>query len=312
MFPAQKFDWRAGMMGFLRTRRRRPVFEEHSAPGSSLLDARKVTKQANTTRVFQSGEPLLTTAIILRTKDYGEADQLVVFFSKELGRVTGIAKNARKSRWRFAGHLESLSLTELRLRPRKRDGLVWIEESCVLDGRLDLRRDIRKVAWAQYFVELTCVFLPEAHPDPSLHDFLLEFLHDLETSHPSPVMLILDELRFLGLLGYGPRFDACPLCGKEIAQGHPAYFNARAGGACHFQCVAAGQDEYVLLSPAALAVARRTSGLDKVSAARIRLNRQALNELRSALSAFVRYLRGAEIHALTFMEKLDSSSIESE
>ncbi|MGC9028316.1 MAG: DNA repair protein RecO [Desulfomonilaceae bacterium] len=254
----------------------------------------------------------MTTAIILRTKDYGEADQLVVFFSKELGRITGIAKNARKSRWRFAGHLESLSLTEMRLRPRKRDGLVWIEESCVLDGRLDLRRDIHKVAWAQYFVELTCVFVPEAHPDPAVYDFLLAFVHDLETSTPTPVMLLLDELRFLGLLGYGPRFDSCPLCGKELAQGHPAYFNARAGGACHLQCVNAGQEEYIMLSPAALAVARRAPVLDRVSAARIRLNRHALGELRSALSTFVRSLRGGELHTLSFMEKLASSSIDAE
>jgi len=243
----------------------------------------------------------------MQTRDYGEADALAIFFSRELGRISGIAKNARKSRWRFAGHLEPLSLTELLLRPRKKDGLVWIDESSVRVGHLSLRQDINKVAWAEYFVELTCTFLPEAHPDSAIYDFLLAFLHELDASNVSPVRLIMEELRFLGLLGYMPRFDSCSLCGKGLLQGQPAYFDPKAGWACHPQCTVGPQREYIKLSPAALAVAKRASMVDKVAAGRIRLNAQAISELRSALTAFVRCLRGGEIHALLFMEKLHSA-----
>ena len=249
---------------------------------------------------------MLTTGIILQTRDYGEADELAVFFSKELGRMTGIAKNARRSRWRFAGHIEPLSVTELLLRQRKKDNLVWIDECCVRSGHLNLRHDIFKVAWAEYFVELTCIFSPEGHPDPPIYDFVCEFLDELDASNITPVRLIMQELRFLGLLGYMPRFDKCPICGKELIQGQNAYFDPRAGGACHPECTTGPHRECIKLSPAALAVANRAASIDKVAAARIRLHKQSIDELRSALTAFVRCLRGGEIHALLFMEKLNS------
>ncbi len=249
----------------------------------------------------------MTTAIILQTRDFGEADVLTLFFSKELGRMSGIAKNARKSRWRFAGHLEPLSIAELVLRPRKKDNMVWIDESWVRFAHLNLRRDINAVSWAEYFVELTCSFLPEGQPDIQIYEFLVLFFRELDTSNSTPVKLIMDELRFLGLLGYRPRFDLCPICGKELVQGETAYFDPKAGGACHPRCVASSEKGYIRLSPAALAVARRATFVDKVAASRIRLNSQAISELRSALTAFVRWLRGGEVHALLFMEKMSGA-----
>ena len=141
-------------------------------------------------------------SIILKKYDFGEADELVVFLSRELGWLRGVAKNAKKSRIRFGGHLEPLSLVDFTLRPRKKDDLVWIDESQVIRGFLLIRSDVAKVARAQYFLELCSVFLPEDHPDPVLFDFTLNFLESLEADLPNPVRLLLDEIRLLGILGY--------------------------------------------------------------------------------------------------------------
>ena len=45
-------------------------------------------------------------ALILKHMDYGEADRIVVVFSKERGKVRAIAKGVRKLHSRKAGHLE--------------------------------------------------------------------------------------------------------------------------------------------------------------------------------------------------------------
>ena len=246
----------------------------------------------------------MAKSIILKKYDFGEADELVVFLSRELGWLRGIAKNAKRSRVRFGGHLEPLSLVDLSLRPRKRDDLVWIDESQVLQGFLPIRSDIRKVAHAQYFLELCSVFLAEDHPDQVLFDFVLDFLERLETALPNPVRLLLDEIRLLAILGYGPRFDICPLCGKSFERGQGVTFAPNLGGACHPTCVGSNAMRSVPLSPNTLAIVRKGLEVGSEVAGRLRLNRMGLDELRLALSAFVRYQRGGEMNSLLFLEQM--------
>jgi DNA repair protein RecO (recombination protein O) len=243
-------------------------------------------------------------SIILKKQDRGEADEIVKFLSRDLGWLTGVAKNAKKSRVRFGGHLEELSLVDLTLRSRKRDDLVWIDEAQVVSGFLAIRSDIAKVARASYFLELASIFLPEGHPDPVLFDFLIEYLQALETSDPPQIHLLLDEIRLLGILGYAPRFDICPACGKALAPGEDAIFSAARGGACHPGCLEANEERSLQLSPDTLAVLRRATQVEREAARRLRINKKGVDELHRALSAFVRYTRGEEVKTLLFLEKL--------
>src|SRR4030042_422128 len=46
--------------------------------------------------------PLFTTnAIVIRSLNYGESDKIITFFTREFGKLKGIAKGARRSRKRF-------------------------------------------------------------------------------------------------------------------------------------------------------------------------------------------------------------------
>jgi len=249
----------------------------------------------------------MVRSLILKKQDWGEADELVVFFSRDLGWLRGVAKNAKKSRVRFGGHLEPFSVVDFTLRTRKKDELVWIDESQVAQGFLGIRSDIYKVALAAYFLELASLFLPEDQPDPELFDFLIEFLQRLESEDTSPLLLLLDEIRLLGLLGYAPRFDVCPECGKSLERGEDAIFSPARGGACHPGCIGRDEERDLLLSPDTLAVVRKGMQVERPVAKRLRLSRNGIEELRLALSAFVRYLRGWEINSLVFLENLKAS-----
>lgn len=242
-------------------------------------------------------------AIILTKRDRGEADELVVFLSRDLGWLTGVAKNAKKSRIRFGGHLEPLSVVDLILRLRRNDNLVWIDESQVVWGFLNIRSDLAKVSWATYFLELTLVFLPEGHRDPDLFDFLTEVLGTLDSSHPNTTQLLLEEIRLLGHLGYAPRFDICPVCGEPLGVNSDAVFSPTNGSACHSQCIPTSETRALVLSPSSMAMIRRGLALEREPANRLRLNKIGQHELRRSLSAFVRYLRGADINSLAFLEK---------
>jgi DNA repair protein RecO (recombination protein O) len=246
-------------------------------------------------------------SIILKKHPMGEADELVLFLSGEMGWLRGVAKNSRKSRVRFGGHLEPFALVDLILRPRKRDDLVWIDESQVVQGFLGIRSQVIKVAMAAYCLELASVFQAEGQPDPELFDFLLGLLQRLDRSGINQVRFMLDEIRLLGLLGYAPGFDACPACGKPPEKGKEALFSPGSGAIRHVDC--AGPDAAgLVLSPDTLALVRRGLQLDGEAASRLRLGKRGIKELRKVLSTFVRYLRGREINSLVFLEKMGSWS----
>ncbi len=242
-------------------------------------------------------------AIILKKEDRGEADELVVFLSRDLGWLRGVAKNSRKSRVRFGGHLEPLSVVELTLKPRRRDDMIWIEGSHVVDGFLNIRADIHKVAAASYFLELASMFMGEAAPDADLFDFLCHFLQTLNGSDPQPLLLLFEEIRLLGFLGVQPVFGPCAACGQKIDPGQPVAFVSAQGGVCHIHCVCA-DIAYTTLSPETVVVIQRALSLSPQAAGRLRLSNNGMDELRRALSSFVRFMSGHEIRSLKFLERI--------
>jgi DNA repair protein RecO (recombination protein O) len=53
------------------------------------------------------------SAVILNSLDYSESDRILTFYTLEHGKITGIAKGARRSRKRFVGNIEPASRIDL-------------------------------------------------------------------------------------------------------------------------------------------------------------------------------------------------------
>ncbi|MFH0824853.1 MAG: DNA repair protein RecO [Pseudomonadota bacterium] len=243
-------------------------------------------------------------SLILKKQERGEADELVVLFSRDLGWIRGIAKNSRKSRIRFGGHLEPFSLVDVVLRLRRRDDLVWIDESHVIKGFLNIRSSPEKTAAASLFLEIASAFLPGGPPDERLFDFLGRVLDELDSSTTvNTLSLFFDEIRLLGILGFQPGFEICPICGTKLVPGDDVLFAVDHGGGIHRRCNTGDRPSF-RLSPDTLAVLRKGSQAEPGVAGRLRLGSRGLEEIRRALSAFERYIRGADLNTLLYMEKM--------
>lgn len=242
-------------------------------------------------------------SIIMKKMDRGEADEMVIFLSRDQGWLTGIAKNSRKSRIRFGGHLEPFCVADLVIRSRQKDNMVWIDESQMIKGFLGIRDNMESLARASYFMELASVFLPEGQPDPTVFDFLEKFLENVDQSRLNSIEFLVQEINLIGLLGYQPIFHSCPACGMEFSPQSEAFFSPYAGGVCHKDCLDPSSTVNIRMSPATLAALRHGLNSDSRLAGRIRLSRNAQREIRESLSAFVRYIRGQDLKSMRFMEK---------
>lgn len=170
---------------------------------------------------------LSTRGLVLCVTDHGESDKIVTFFSQELGKVTGIAKGAKRSKQRFVNKLEEFSLLQIIYRAPRREGLLFLVEAELEEAFLSLRNNFRRYTVAMYVVELVLRFTREHDPDREVFNLLNWALLSLEKGTAPLQTGILFHLRLLGAAGYQPDLSRCGFCGKEVKA--PASFSLHPG-----------------------------------------------------------------------------------
>jgi DNA repair protein RecO (recombination protein O) len=247
-----------------------------------------------------------TSAIVLRTWPIGESDRVVSFLTENHGKLTGIAKGAKRSRKRFANSLEPFSLVTLRFQERPHTSLAFIL-TCELDHAYTrLAGSLEKIAYASYFVEITDGLIGEREENRLIFDHLRESLICLEKEEISPVSVTAFELRLLKLAGYQPVFESCGRCGVARWQlsARTWHFSPRDGGVLCTSC-AGLRKEIFPLSPQALdlltAVQNERRTPDDVCC-----TPSVLNEIRSVLFRFVQLQLNKQIKSASFLHEFAS------
>lgn len=156
--------------------------------------------------------------LILRTVSTGEADLIIHLLGKERGRRTAFAKNARKSRRRFAGALEPFTCSKAQLNIRRRQPLDRMDSAEVVNSFASLRKSLVKIYLASYFCELLDALLVEGETYPEVYALMLFFLDRLSGNEASLKHRVFFELRLMSLLGYRPDFFNCGVSGKPLGE----------------------------------------------------------------------------------------------
>ncbi len=169
-----------------------------------------------------------TPAIVLTVREYGEADLLVTFITPGQGRLTGIAKHARKSRRRFAHCLEPLSRVVFFLSPRTGRDLEFLQKGELVQSFPSLRRDLPRLGAAAVLSEVAGLLAGPPEAIGEIFASLEAALALLDQGLPPDSMLPAFLLRLLTLGGYGPRLGQCLKCGQEPAP--PLWFSVPRGG----------------------------------------------------------------------------------
>lgn len=107
-----------------------------------------------------------TTAIVLRSHKWGDADRIVTLYSKDLGKLRGIARGARRQKSRFGAAIEPFSVCRLNLFEKIGDPLFRISHVDLVRSSHVLREDLRSMASAARMVNLVAAITPDGDPDP--------------------------------------------------------------------------------------------------------------------------------------------------
>ncbi len=162
-------------------------------------------------------EDLSAEALVLRTRPYGESDLIVVLLTDEYGKISAIAKGARRSKRRFPpGLLELFQHLRIRFARRPHASLAFLHDCTLINSHHVLASDLESFAWATYLCELVDVMTPERDPCRDLFDLLKSTFEALpDASSPQP----LAHHFMIGLLDHGgwrPDFEVCGVCGTRV------------------------------------------------------------------------------------------------
>jgi DNA repair protein RecO (recombination protein O) len=176
---------------------------------------------------------LSVECVVVRHSNWGEADRLLVLFTREAGKLRAVAKGARKMRSRKAGHLEPFTRVKLLL-AHGRD--FWIvTQAETVEAFLPLREDLLRTAYGSYVLELLDRFTFDEGENRSLYQLLIDTL-DRVTTLPDPYIAVrYYEIRLLDLLGYRPELFHCVNCGNAIKP-EDQYFSYLQGGVVCPRC----------------------------------------------------------------------------
>ena len=239
-----------------------------------------------------------SAAVVIGSFPLGESDRVVTFFSRDFGRVRGVAKAARRIRSRFGGALELFTLGQLVFFDTGRSDLVRIDHFDVTHPFAALRESLETLGEAAWVVEIVARTTGERDRQPALYGLLVRALRAMEVSARPPRVAVCFGVRALDVLGHRPRLDRCVECGTPYPFARPAL--AEGGVVCE-TCRAA--TDAVPVAPATVAAFARLRGLRWEEAVTSPIGR-AGPELRAVLDTHLSRLIGQPTRSGRFLREV--------
>jgi DNA repair protein RecO (recombination protein O) len=162
----------------------------------------------------------------LRSRNLGEADRLLTLLSAEKGKITAVAKGARRPRSKLAS-LQLFTLATLQLSAGK--SFEVITQALIRLSFPSLRADLPRFAYAGYFAELADAFSETEQKNHRLFDLTVAAIALLERGVDPERLAREFELKLLDLSGYAPEIGACVRCAQPI-DSPTMHFSPASGG----------------------------------------------------------------------------------
>lgn len=248
---------------------------------------------------------LVTLAIVLRAVNYGEADRIVTLFGRDTGRLSALARGARKSQRRFAGGLSLCALGSAAVRERPGAELATLERFDATASHAALGSDVARMAHAAYAAELVGKLCAPRQVEPAVFDWLAEFLRLLDGDGASAERLRVFEIGLLSGLGFGPMLDTCAACGGESFVGRAASevafrWDPDRGGAVCVSCARGGRPIQTAVREALIRLSRTALADATADALPADINR----DCREALMEIIMHHVSGPLKSVEFIAKV--------
>lgn len=242
-----------------------------------------------------------TRAVILKSKDYRDADKLMTVFSEKEGKFRAIARGVKKPRSSMRASLQPFCHSQLYLN-RGRD-LDLITQTRLLSFYGNIREDLTGTLQVVYLLELLDKALVDRVPMFHLYRDVLNVLEALEQMGYNPLFIRYAELSVLTNSGYKPVMNQCVHCHKE--DGLVNVFDLPAGGIVCRNCRKEAGSGFEM-SGESMAILRMMLNSPLQALPRVKATPDSLEQLELFLERYLEYHLESKFKMKDAMRKLKS------
>jgi DNA repair protein RecO (recombination protein O) len=230
-------------------------------------------------------------ALVIRVVDFSETSCVVTLFTREFGKISALAKGARRLKGPFESALDLLARIRIVFLRKSSEALDLLTEAKLEQRFRSPGRDLSRLYGAYYVAELLLDLTDEGDPHADLFDAAAATLDEFSgTSTPPGDAILRWELTTLRILGHLPSLDACVECGASVAAGRRTAFGLAVGGVL---CDACRPGKKHVASLSFEAVERLRWYADPGDAWRTAtMDRRTAGELRGVVNQYVNHLLG--------------------
>ncbi len=172
---------------------------------------------------------LHTQAVVLSRRRLEETSSIVSLYTAARGKMSTVAKAARRPLSRFGSALEPGSFVAVTIYHKENRDLHLLSSAEILTSHAGLRETGELWAHLASSLELVEKLTPEEDPNQAKFILLTQLLECLPLS-PQHITLAF-RLRFIAMSGFALRFGSCISCGRKLAE-HAWYHPERGGFVC--------------------------------------------------------------------------------
>jgi DNA repair protein RecO (recombination protein O) len=148
---------------------------------------------------------------------YRDTSKIITFYTKEYGKIKGIAKGARTAKNKFGSALEPLTHSLLVFYKKDNQELHLISQCDAITTFKNLTEDLDRMVSALGVIELVNQVMHDEEPNPAIFSLIVETLTALNLSEKNyDTLLNSFRLRLAAIFGYKPNLELCGECGDQI------------------------------------------------------------------------------------------------
>lgn len=177
----------------------------------------------------QSMSIIKTEGIILRVMDYLESSKIITCYTPDYGKISLIAKGARRPKSRIGGSLDLLQHVALVYYQKDTRELQTLSQVDVISSFQSFQSNLRMLSFGLAILELINKLELSKNPNPKLFYYSVEALKGLEEAIEPELIFYQFIWRWLESTGLHPKLRRCLSC-KQFPSTKFVIFSISEGG----------------------------------------------------------------------------------
>lgn len=191
------------------------------------------------------------SGIVINEVKFSDSSKILNIYTKEMGKVTVMAKGARRPKSKLIAYSQVFSQCEYEL--HKGRSWYYINEASMINSFYNIRENLERTSIGFYMLELVNKSTPDLEKSENIYSLLeksLLVLEDLDDNYLE--FTVAFQLKLISFLGYRPHLDSCVICSSELADAY-RFSIANSGMLCRecfkqdFQAEKLDQESYLAM-----------------------------------------------------------------